>query len=127
MIKIKIKRRKVMETLSIASAEELYDRVVKGYQQYDTELDHCDFDFEVCMREREIIETYAKLQNNLKGDEVARIKNEIICSNLIPEKAFDKIYVGNCSGFLKRFNDQILEDGSRFVRFYGAEKLDFIL
>lgn len=49
MIKIKIKRRKVMETLSIASAEELYDRVVKGYQQYDTELDHCDFDFEVCM------------------------------------------------------------------------------
>lgn len=116
-----------METLSIASAEELYDRVVKGYQQYDTELDHCDFDFEVCMREREIIETYAKLQNNLKGDEVARIKNEIICSNLIPEKAFDKIYVGNCSGFLKRFNDQILEDGSRFVRFYGAEKLDFIL
>ena len=116
-----------METLSIASAEELYDRVVKGYQQYDTELDHCDFDFEVCMREREIIETYAKLQNNLKGDEVARIKNEIICYNLIPEKAFDKIYVGNCSDFLKRFNDQILEDGSRFVRFYGAEKLDFIL
>lgn len=127
MIKIKIKRRKVMETLSITSAEELYDRVAKGYQQYDTELDHCDFDFEVCMREREIIETYAKLQNDLKGDEVARIKNEIICSNLIPEKAFDKIYVGNCSGFLKRFNDQILEDGSRFVRFYGAEKLDFIL
>lgn len=104
----------------ITDQKAMYDYVIMEYQKYDTELNGLYFDFDVRMKEREILDTYALIQYTINGDEVVRIEKDVQEEPLIPEGEFEGIYEGNCMEYLERYNN------SNFARYCDDEKLDFI-
>ena len=59
---------KYMKT--ITSGCELKNYILEEYHKYDVELSSLFFDVNVCMRESEILETYASIQKIINGDSV---------------------------------------------------------
>jgi len=107
----------------INTAEELVEHIRYEYSKYDSELNSLYFDVEVCMKESEILEAYAEIQDEINGDSVIRMVNgeEV---EFIPDGMYENIYSGNCKDFLESFNGKEEETG--FYRFDGEEQLDFI-
>ena len=119
----------VANAVQITSCTELYEAVMYEYRKYDTELNSLFFDLDVRMKKSDILLTYAALQHDINGDEVARYEDGVkqeengLLDALIPsgEPEFDEIYEGNCKDYLENLNGQ-----DRFRRYDGDCRLEFI-
>jgi len=111
---------------TITNPKELYSFIIESYNKESTELNSLYFDVNVTMTEKDILETYRYIQEDINGDEVYRLNNDgSIAEIFIHEGEFNNIYTGNCMDYLKTFNDKNI-----FARYcYGdlSERLDFIL
>lgn len=101
----------------ITSPEEMYEHVMSEYMKGDTELNSMFFDFDVRMSVRDILVTYAKLQEDINGDMVLRMENWKIKEGrggaedlLLSSKEYDEIYFGNCKDYLESV------DNNKFMR-----------
>jgi len=101
----------------ITSPEEMYEHVMSQYMKGDTELNSMFFDFDVRMSVRDILVTYAKLQEDINGDMVLRMENWKIKEGrggaedlLLSSKEYDEIYFGNCKDYLESV------DNNKFMR-----------
>lgn len=119
----------------ITSGCELEDYILEEYSKDDVELSSLFFDVEVHMKESEILETYADIQDIINGDCVIRYATIITdddgniiggeeADKFIPEGEYKSIYDGNCKDFLESFNGKEIETG--FCRYDGEDLLDFI-
>lgn len=107
----------------IKTSQELYEHVMSEYKKYDTELNSLFFDFPVHMFKLDILAAYERLQHDINGDCVVRLKNPrqetldngnvIIYGDSEESLAaeYDELYDGNCKEFLESFNDRELEIG----------------
>lgn len=107
----------------IKTSQELYEHVMSEYKKDDEELNSLFFDFPVHMFKSDILAAYKRLQHDINGDYIVRLKNpkqEILNNGDIiiygdseePLTAeYDEIYDGNCKDFLESFNDKELETG----------------
>ena len=120
---------------TITSGCELENYILEEYDKYDVELSSLFFDVNVCMKESEILETYADIQEIINGDSVIRYKKILTDDNgnviggdeaddFIPEGKYETIYDGNCKDFLQSFNGKEAITG--FCRYDGEDLLDFI-
>ena len=118
-------RAAIIEWSVVKTPEELYDMVLEDYRNHDVMLNSLHFDFLVRMPKRDILNTYAEIQNNVNGDYVTRIENGTERDQLVPDTPeFDEIYYGNCKDFLESFNKD-----ARFHRFCEGNtdiEIDFI-
>ena len=107
----------------IRNSQELYEHVMSEYKKDDEELNSLFFDFSVRMSKSDILAAYKRLQHDINGDYIVRLKNpkqEILDNGDIiiygdseePLTAeYDEIYDGSCKEFLESFNDRELETG----------------
>ncbi len=114
----------IIEENTIKTADDMYKRVTDEYRKYDTELNGLFFNFQVRMPARDIMETYAKLQQDINGDSVLRFENDKEADHLVPNTPdWDEIYEGNCETFLEYFNKH---EELGFRRYNDDEQVDFI-
>ena len=109
----------------VKTPEALYDKVLEEYRNHDVMLNSLHFDFLVRMPKRDILNTYATIQDDVNGDLIVRIENGTRKDPLVPDTPeFDEIYDGNCKDFLESFNKD-----ARFHRFCEGNtdiEIDFI-
>ena len=104
----------------IDTKEKLIERVKKDYEEHDDELNSLHFDFNVKMRERDILDAYERLQWTINGDTLLRIGPNGRKVALFTD-ADTKIFEGNCKDFLKSLN------GGSYLRKTAEEEIvDFI-
>ena len=109
------------KAIILRSPESLYEYVCKGYKANEVELSSAFFDVNVEMPEKDIIETFARCQKEINGDDCVCIKDGIEQEELIPEGEYQDIYKGNCQRYLDAFDDK------RFHRFIDEEEeVDFV-
>lgn len=122
---------------TIKTSQELYAYVMSEYKKYDTELNSLFFDFQVHMFKSDILAVYERLQYDINGDFVVRLKNpkqeelkdgDVIIYGDSEESlttGYDELYDGNCKEFLESFNDRELETGlCRLDEFLLTEKFN---
>ena len=105
----------------IKSVNALIDHVFDDYRKYDVELSGLFFDFDVKMKEKDIIEAYKYIQHEINGDIIYRVKKGVnfdpeteflteeevdayFEDKIMSEGEFEEVYEGNCQGFLESFN-----------------------
>ena len=104
--------------MEMMTADEIYARVYADYISESVELSGAYFEFEVKAKKKDIIIAYARLQEDLNGDDVVQIlpEGEVIdhYDERFAAEGFDEIYEGDCEAFLcevgtygcfKRYNE----------------------